>query len=149
VLYIVLKINFLLIQRLYQISKRLYGESIPCDYLRTAPLLQKHTNIFQTSRGVTKVRNSNKINHLPLKIFIWLQSQESQLHNKCLFCSIKSLIISLKLNFVGVWCSVIHKLKRWSKQADKYILIVPVTFAETCQTMFIINPQVVSCLNNQ
>ena len=42
--------NFLLIQLLFQISKRLYSESIPCDYLRTAPRLQKHTNIFQPSR---------------------------------------------------------------------------------------------------
>ena len=86
VLYIDLNMNFLLIQPLCQISKRLYGESIQCDYLRTVPRFQKHTNIFQPSRGVTKVRNSDKIIHLPLKIFIWLQSQESQQHNKCLFC---------------------------------------------------------------
>jgi hypothetical protein len=36
-----------------------------------------------------------------------------------------------------------------SKHADEYILIVPAKFVETCQTMFIIHPQVVYCLNNQ
>ena len=38
---------------------------------------------------------------------------------------------------------------RRSKHADEYILIVPVKFVKTCQTMFIINPQVVNYLNNQ
>jgi hypothetical protein len=70
VLYIGLKINFLLIQLLCQIPKSLYGESIQCDYLRTAPRLQKHTNILQPSKGITEVRNSYKINHLPFKTFI-------------------------------------------------------------------------------
>ena len=112
VLYIGLKMNFLLIQPLCQISKRLYGESISCDYLRTVPRLQNYTNIFQPSRGVTNVRNSAKINHLPLMIFIWLHSQDSQLHSKCLFCSIKSLFMSQKLCFVGAVCSVIQWLQR-------------------------------------
>ena len=66
-LYIGLKINFLLIQPLCQISKRLYGESILCDYLRTAPHLQKHTNILQPSKGITNVRNSDKMNHIPFE----------------------------------------------------------------------------------
>jgi hypothetical protein len=39
--------------------------------------------------------------------------------------------------------------QRRSQHADEYILIVPVKFVETCQTMFIINPQVVYCLNNR
>ena len=111
-LYIGLKINFLLIQPWCEISKRLYGESIPCDYLRTAPSRQIITNSYQPSRVVTQVRNSNTINHLPLMIFIWLHSQDSHLLNKCLFCSIKSLFISKKLSFVRAFCSVIHRLKR-------------------------------------
>ena len=98
----------LLIQPLCQISKRLYGESKPCDYLRTELSTQNIT--YQPSRLVTKVRNSNKMNHLPL-IFVWLHSQDSQLHNKCLFCSIKFLFISKNLHFVGAHCSVILRLK--------------------------------------
>ena len=100
VLYIGLNINLLLIQPLCQISKRLYGESIPCDHLRTAPSTQNITNSYQPSRGVIKVRNSDKMNHLPLMIFIWLHSQDSQLPNKCSFCLIKSLFICKNLCFV-------------------------------------------------
>ena len=109
-LYIGLKINFLLIQPLCQISKRIYGKSITCDYLRTASSRQIITNSNQPSRGVTQVRNGDKINHLPL-IFIWLHSQYIHLLNKCLFCSIKSLFISENLRFVCLFSSVIHRLK--------------------------------------
>ena len=94
VLYIGLKINFLLIQPQCHISKRLYGESKPCVYLRTSPSRQFITNSNQPSRRVAQVRNRDQINHLPLMIFIWLHSQESHLHNKCWFCSIKSLFMS-------------------------------------------------------
>ena len=110
-LYIGLKINFLLIQPRSQISKMLYGESKLCDYLRTVPSRQIITTTNKPSRGVTHVRNSDKMNHLPLMIFIWLHSQDSMLHIKCLFCSIKSLFISKNLNFVCAFCSVIHRLK--------------------------------------
>ena len=125
-LYIDIKINFLLIQTLCQISKRLYGESIPCDYLRTAPRLQKHTNILQPSKGITKVSYSDIINHLPLKIFIWLQSQESQLHNKCLFCSIKVPLYIPKSLFCWRVLFSNPLAQRQSKHADEYILIVQV-----------------------
>ena len=132
--------NFLLIQALCQISKRLYSESIPCDYLRTAPSRQIITyswigrvTALDASRRpspplrivtsqvvvVTKVRNNDQINHLSLMIFIWLHSQDSQLLNKCSFCSIKSLFMSINLRFVGVFCSVIHWHKARSQQADK------------------------------
>jgi hypothetical protein len=93
---------------------------------------------------MTKVRNSDKMNHLHLMIFIWSQSQESLLHNKRL---IKSLFMSQKLSFVVLFSNPLaHRL---SQHADKYILIVLVKFAETCQTMFIIHPQVVYCLNKR
>ena len=42
--YIKLKLNLLLIQVPCQISKRLYGESKPCDYLVTALSTQNITN---------------------------------------------------------------------------------------------------------
>jgi hypothetical protein len=48
-------------------------------------------------------RCQNKINHLPLTIFLSLQSQGSQLHNEWLFCSIKSFFYIPKgLFLVGV-----------------------------------------------
>ena len=46
--HIKIKLNLLLIQPLCQISKRLYGESKPCDYLRTAPSTQMHNKSFST-----------------------------------------------------------------------------------------------------
>ena len=109
-LYLGLKIN-VLIQLLCQISKRLYGESTPCDYVRT-----NLTDIFQPRRGVTKVRNSIKIKHLHLMIFIWWHSQDSMLHSKCLFCSIKLIFIHL---FVCVFSSVIHMHKAWAQHPDE------------------------------
>ena len=98
--------------QLEKISKRLYGESIPCDYLRTAPSRQIITNSNQPSRRVTQVRNRDKMKHLPLMIFIWLHSEDINFLNKCLFCSIKSLFISKNLSFVRTFSSVIHRLKR-------------------------------------
>ena len=61
----------MLIQPLSQISKRLYGESTPWDYLRTAPRIYKHMkNIFQPGRCDTKVRNSDIINALPFDLLL-------------------------------------------------------------------------------
>ena len=77
-----------------------------------SPVCAGHTKIYQPSRGVTKVRNNDKINHLPLMIVIWLHSQDSHLHSKCLFCSITSLFMSQKLkSFVGAFCAVIQWLQ--------------------------------------
>ena len=39
------------------------------------------------------LRNRDKINPLPLMIFIWWQSEDIHLLNKCSFCSMKSLYI--------------------------------------------------------
>ena len=112
-----LKINFLLIQPRCQISKILFRKSKPFDYLRTVPSIQIITNSYQPNRGVTQVRNREKMNHLPLMIFIWLHSQDSHLLNKCLFCSMKSLFISK--NLVRAFFSVIHRLKRSHNRQTK------------------------------
>ena len=93
--YIKIKLNVLLIQPLCQISKRLYGESTPCDYLWTAPRKKSMKNIFQPGRCATKVRNSDKINALPLMIFFCWHSKRSQIHHKWSFCSIMSFFISI------------------------------------------------------
>ena len=67
-------------QLLCQISKKLYGKSIPCQ--------KDIRHIVQS----TEVRN-NIINiNLPLIIFIRMHSQESQFDNKCLICSMKFII---------------------------------------------------------
>jgi hypothetical protein len=132
----------LLIQPLCQISKWLYGECIPCDYLRTAPPIYKSiTIIFQTSRGVTKVRNSDQINHLPLKIFLCLPSQGFQLYNEWSFCSIKSFFISQKVSLVGDLDSVIHQFPSFKMHANESQKLA-MTFVQTRQTTFLINPQV-------
>ena len=89
----------MLIQPLCQISKRLYGKSTPCDYLRTAPRIQNHKNIFQPGRCDTKVRNSDIKNALPLMIFFCWHSKRSQIHHKWSFCSIMSSFISIKTQF--------------------------------------------------
>ena len=74
------------------------------------------TNINQPFRGVTKVRNNDTIYHLPLMIFEWLHSQDSMLHNKCLFCSIKPLFCwcvlfsnPLEQSTVTTKCQMYHK----------------------------------------
>ena len=88
------------------------------DYLRTAPSRQIITNSNQPSRGVTQVRNSDTIDHLPF-IFIWWHSQDSHLLNKCLFWSIKSMFKSKNLSFVCALCSRIHRLKRRHNRQTK------------------------------
>jgi hypothetical protein len=68
------------------------------------PAYKSMKNIFQPNRRITIVRNSDKINHLPLKIFIFLQYQRSQLHIECSFCLIKSFFISQKCQFIWhIW----------------------------------------------
>ena len=115
VLYIVLKINLFLIQPRCQISKRLYGKSIPYDNLRTVPSRQIITNSNQPSRRVTQVRNREKINPLPL-IFIWWHSEDIHLLNKCSFCFYK---VSLYLKTSVLFSSVIHRLKRSQNRQTK------------------------------
>ena len=119
----------------------LYGENIPYNYLRTEPSRQIITNTNQPSRIVTQVRNRDKMNPLPLMIFIWLHSEDIKLLNKSSFCSIKSLYIQ-KPQFCSRLFFSNPQAQTQSKQADKNIKIVSVKFIETCQTMFIFNPQV-------
>ena len=115
-----LKINVLLIQPLCQISKRLYRKSKPCDCVRSAPSHKNYTDIFQPRRGVTNVRYSVKINHLPLMMFIWWHSQVSMLDNKCVFCSIMSLFMSKNLSFVGEFSSEIQRHNARSQHQDEW-----------------------------
>ena len=97
-------------QPLCQISKRLYGESTLCDYVRSAPIHWNPYIHFPAKESITKVRNSIKMNHLPLMIFIWWHSQVSMLDNTCLFCSIMSLFMTKYLLFVCTFCPVIRML---------------------------------------
>ena len=80
-------------------------------------------------------------------IFIWLLSEDIHLLNKCLFYSIKSLYIQKPQFCLRVFFSN-PQAQTQSQQADKKIPIVSVKFIETCQTMFIFNPQVIFNLNN-
>ena len=98
-------------QPLCQISKRLYGESTLCDYVRSAPSHRNPYSHFPAKESVTKVRNSIKMNHLPLMIFIWWHSQVSMLDNKCLLCSIMSLFMTKYLLFGCAFCPVIRMKK--------------------------------------
>ena len=92
VLYMELEIYFSLMQPLCQISKKLYGKRKPCNILSTSLRRQMNPKRYPPYCGVNNVRNSIINIHLPLMIFIRMHSQESQFHNKCLFCSIMSII---------------------------------------------------------
>ena len=91
VLYMELKIYFSLIQPLCQISKKLYSESTPWNNLSTALRDQNKPDTHHVVES-TEVINSIINIHLRLMIFNGMHSKESQFHNKCLFCSIKSII---------------------------------------------------------
>ena len=71
--------------------KRLYGVSTLCYYVRSAPSHRNPYSHFPAMESVTKVRNSIKINHLPLMIFIWWPSQVSLLDMFVLFDNIPPL----------------------------------------------------------
>jgi hypothetical protein len=45
----------------WPISKRLYSESKPKDYVRSEPSHRKTQPFFQPKRGVTKSRNKDKL----------------------------------------------------------------------------------------
>ena len=88
--------------------------------LRLCQVSSSHrkTSIFQRRRGVRKVRNSVININLPLMILIGMHSQVSQFHNKCLFCSIKSIYVQLP-----AFCSrvqpVIQMLNAQSLSSDE------------------------------
>ena len=52
--------DMLLIPPQCSISKRLYDESTPSDYVRSVPSHRKTQPFFQPKRGVTKSRNRDK-----------------------------------------------------------------------------------------
>ena len=114
----------MLIQPLCLISKR----------LRRKCTLRLSEDSAPQSRGITKVRNSDKLNHLPLKIFIWLQTQGSQLQTN--FCSIKSFYIPKKVSVVGTLDSVIHRFPSFKMHTNESRKL-PINFFQTSQTTFL------------
>ena len=81
-------------------------------------------------------------------IFRCLHSRDSQLHNKCSFCSIKMIFISKIPPFV--WRVMFkNPQERAVTTTQTNSSIVSVMSTETCQTFFIINPQVVFTIYNQ
>ena len=120
-------------QPLCQISKKLYGKSTPCNNLNTALRDQSSPKNICHVVLSTLVRNSIINIHLPLMIFIRMQSQESQFHNKCLICSIMSLIYVQIATFVSSFCKQIQPHEARSLVADE--------MSETCHTMYRINLQ--------
>ena len=85
--------GLLLIHLACQMSKNLFRESIPSVYVRTS--LSQQTKHYKqlAAKQIGHESQSNKMNRLPL-IFRCLHSQDSQLHNKCSFCSTKIIFIS-------------------------------------------------------
>ena len=115
-----------------------FGESIPSpEHSPVEKLLQT-----VTSQAEALQNSEIEMNPLPLRIFIWWQSEDIHLLNKCSFCSMKSLYIQKPPFCYRVFFSN-PQAQTQSKQSDKKIQNVSVRFIETCQTMFIFNPQVV------
>ena len=106
-------------QPLCQISKKLYGKSKPCNNLSTALRAQTSQKDIRHIVQSTEVRN-NIINiHLPLMIFIRMHSQESQFHNKCLICSVMSIIYVQIATFVSAFGKQIQSHEARSLKADE------------------------------
>ena len=89
-------------QSLSHISKKLYGKSKPCYNLSTVLRDQTSQKYIRHIVQSTLVRNSIVNINLPLMIFIRMHSQESQFHNKCLFCSIIFIIYVQIATFVRI-----------------------------------------------
>ena len=122
-----LQIYLSLMQPLCQISKKLYGKSIPCNNLSTALKAQTSQKDIRHIVQSTEVRN-NIINiHLPLMIFIRMHSQESQFHNKCLICSIKLIIHDQIASFVRAFGKQIQKLIQVVPNVGRKVQKVPFT----------------------
>ena len=126
-------------QPLCQISKKLYGKSKPCNNLSTALRAQTSQKDIRHIVQSTEVRN-NIINiHLPLMIFIRMHSQESQFHNKCLFCSIMSIIYVQISSFVRAFGKQIQKRVQVPSNVGRNVQKVQLQPVETCQTKYRIN----------
>ena len=85
-------------QPLCQISKKPYGKSTIFNNLRTAFSHKSKPLSYPQVVESTKVINSIINLYLPLLIFIEMHSQDSMLHNTCMFCSIKFIFISKNLS---------------------------------------------------
>ena len=135
VLHIELEIHFSLMQPLCQISKKLYRKSKPCKNLRTALRIKMKLSAILES---TEIRNNNINIPLPLMIFIRMHSQESQFRNKCLICSIKSIICP---NTSFLFAHLVHNpnSRHAGKSRRKFRRMVILQFVETCQTKYRIN----------
>jgi hypothetical protein len=106
-------------QPLCQISKKLYGKSKPCNNLSTVPRDPTSQKDIRHNVQSTEVRN-NIINiRLPLMIFIRIHSQESLFHNKCLFCSIMSIISIQIATFVSAFWKQIQSQEARSLGAEE------------------------------
>ena len=85
--------------------------STPCNNLSTALRDQTSRKDIRHIVESVKVRNSIINIHLPLMIFIRMHSQESQLYNKYLFCSRKSIIYVQIPPFVSAFSKQIQTHK--------------------------------------
>ena len=94
----------------------LFVESIPNP--EHSPV-DKLLNTVTSQAEVLQNSEIEKINPLHLMIFIWWQSEDINLLNKCSFCSMKSLYIQ-KPQFCS---SVIHRLKLSQNNQTKKIQI--------------------------
>ena len=80
----------------------------------------------------TLVRNSIINIHLPLMILIRMHSQESQFHNKCLFCLIMSIIYVQISYFVRAFGKPIQKRVQVQPNVGRKVQKVPLQPVETC-----------------
>ena len=128
--------HFSLMQPLCQISKKLYRKS---NNLSTALRHKNMPSNISAMLESTIVRNSIINIHLPLMIFIRMHSQESQFHNKCLYCSIKSIIYVQISPFFHAFSPLLKMQEARAKCHDEKSKKVIFTFVETCQTMYSIN----------
>ena len=94
------QLSFLLIRLLCQIFKLCFtAKAIPAF----VSVYRSHDKTLSTL-SIRKLghenQKSNHINRLPSMIFRCFHSRDSQLHNKCYFCSIKIIFISKIPQFV-------------------------------------------------
>ena len=129
-------------QPLCQISKILYGKSI-IWVRRTEPKPAKR-NICHVAQS-TLVRNSIINIHLPLMIFIRMHSQESQFHDKCLICSIMSIIYVQIASFVSAFCKQIQTRVQVQPNGGWKVQKVILQVVETCQTKYRIGMLSLAC----
>ena len=101
------------------LKKQLSGKSTPCNNLSTALRDQTSQKDFRHIVQSILVRNSIINIHLPLMIFLWMHSQESPFHNKCLFCSIMSIIYVQITTIVSAFCKQIQSHEARSLGADE------------------------------